>query len=330
MSDFPAQLERNGPQRCEAMSPAEARRWCEALARSHGENFPVITRFLPPELVPDFAAVYAFCRWADDLGDEVGDRDRSLALLSWWREELGRCFAGEPRHPVFVALAPTIRTHDLPRQPFEQLIDAFEQDQRVTRYRAWSDVIDYCRRSADPVGRLVLMLLHESRAEDVLSMSDAVCTGLQLTNHWQDVARDMIERDRIYIPSEMHRIERFEERLRLSAKQGHAPDQQFLGEARAAVRACVERTWPYFEKGGGLLDCVSARSRPIIWLFLQGGMSVLRQIEAWNYETVIHRPSLSRVRKAWLVGRAWWMWRGALRGEMGGAAATVAAREAAT
>lgn len=198
------QLDAFGPERCELLSVEQARSWCRRLALGRYENFSVLSALVPRDLRDDFAAVYAFCRWADDLGDEVGDPVRSLELLAWWRRELEQCFAGEPRHPVFIALHPTITKHDLPMQPFDALIRAFEQDQTKRRYETWEEVIDYCTRSADPVGRLVLMLCGEPRTEEVFTLSDKICTALQLTNHWQDVKRDILERDRIYIPRELY------------------------------------------------------------------------------------------------------------------------------
>lgn len=299
------QLDTFGPDRCETMSVKQARAWCARLARSRYENFSVLSSLVPQELREDFAAVYAFCRWADDLGDEVGDRERSLELLGWWRRELEQCFADEPRHPVFIALHPTIRQHDLPFALFDDLIGAFEQDQIVTRYETWEQVIDYCRRSANPVGRLVLMMCGEPRTEDLFDPSDAICTALQLTNHWQDVCRDILERNRIYIPSELITIENFEQRLIGSARQGYAVDRTFLDESRALTRTCVERTWPLFEAGDALLNRLSPRTRPIVWLLASGGHRVLRLIEMWNYETVLRRPKLSPAAKLMLIARGW-------------------------
>jgi squalene synthase HpnC len=306
MTVSPAQqLDIYGPQRCETLTVQQARQWCRRLARSRYENFSVLSGLVPIGLRDDYAALYAFCRWADDLGDEIGDKDRSLELLAWWRRELEQCFAGEPRHPVFIALAPTVERHRLPLEPFDDLIKAFEQDQTVSRYDTWEQLIGYCRLSADPVGRLVLMIAGESRDDDLFVLSDAICTALQLTNHWQDVRRDILERDRIYIPREFIEIERFEQRLVTTARQGFAPDRQFFGASRLLVRACVERTWPLFEKGTGLLEKLTPKSQPFVWLFLAGGTRVLRGIEAWNCETVLYRPRLSRTARLALVGRAW-------------------------
>jgi len=285
---------------------ATARAWCEGLARGHGENFVVLSRFLPAGLRGDFAAVYAFCRWADDLGDELGDRDASLAALRWWREELVACAAGEPRHPVFVALAPTLRRHDLPIAPFGHLIDAFELDQVRDRYATWDELLGYCRLSADPVGRIVLMLLGEGRDAETFAASDAICTGLQLANHWQDLRRDLLERNRIYVPRELNAIPEFEERFLRTARQGFACDRTFLAESRGLVRGLVERTWPFLERGESLLGRIRPEHRPVVWLFLHGGAAILREIGHWNFETVLHRPRVPTWTRLGLLARAWW------------------------
>ena len=299
------QLEAYGPDRCETLSVEQARAWCGRLARGRYENFTVLSRLVPGDLRDDFAAVYAFCRWADDLGDEVGHTERSLELLAWWRRELEQCFDGAPRHPVFIALAPTIERHDLPIEPFDDLIQAFEQDQVVKRYDTWEQLIDYCRRSANPVGRLVLMVSGEPRDDETFMYADAICTALQLTNHWQDVRRDILDRDRMYVPQTRIAIEDFEERLRASARQGYAVDQVFLQQSRRIIRGCVESTWPLFEEGEKLLPLLSPSTRPIVWLFCAGGEHVLRMIEMWNYETALHRPVMGRGTRMALVARAW-------------------------
>ncbi len=277
---------------------------CRQLALGRYENFSVLSWFVPRQLRDSFAAVYAFCRWADDLGDEIPDPQKALDLLVWWRAELEDCYRGQPRHPVFIALHPVIERHDLPQQLFDDLICAFEQDQRIFRYENWDQLIGYCRLSANPVGRLVLMLLDEPREDALFHRSDEICTALQLTNHWQDIHRDIMKRDRIYIPAECHKIEGFEERLIGSARQGYAVDREFLGESCQLVRNLVERTWPIYERGSKLLEKISTTSRPIIWLFSAGGQHVLRSIELWNYETVLHRPKLSIPAKLGLLFQA--------------------------
>lgn len=315
MTAIEEQLGRFGPERCEEMSVAQARAWCVRFARARRENFSVLSSLVPHGSHDDFAALYAFCRWADDLGDEVGSAERSLELLSWWRTELEACFAGSPRHPVFVALRPTIERCALPIKPFDDLIRAFEWDQRRSRWPTWDELLASCRLSADPVGRLVLMILGEPRDDERFAPSDRICTALQLTNHWQDVRRDLLERDRIYLPLEWtESIPDFEARLERTARQGYAPDREFLTAYREVLHRAVERTWTFWEEGEALLERVRAPHRPLIWLFCAGGQHVLRKIEEWSYETCIARPRLGAPRKVALLLRAKWMARSARRG----------------
>ena len=295
-----------GPTSSRIASLAESQQWCKQLTQSHGENFSVLSRFVTASLVNDFSAVYAFCRAADDLGDETESRERSTELLAWWRDQLHQCFAGHASHPIFVALMPVIARHSLPQEPFDDLISAFELDQTKTRYETWNEVIGYCKLSADTVGRLVLMLLGERRDEECLRASDAICTALQLTNHWQDARRDLLERDRIYVPRDFWKVDRFEERLVSTCRQGYAPDQRFLQSWRESVRELTLRTWELFESGSSLLPMLQPQHRPLIWLFLEGGTGTLRQIETWNYETCLSRPRLSKFAKISLLLRARW------------------------
>ena len=159
-----------------------------------------MTWLTPREYRPAFRSIYAFCRWSDDLGDEVGDRQRSLELLSWWRDELRAMYRGETRHPVMIALSETVERYGIPIEPFDRLISAFEQDQSVSEYETFEQLLDYCQRSANPVGHLVLHVAGAITPENV-RLADAICTALQLANFWQDVARDLAI-GRIYLPRE--------------------------------------------------------------------------------------------------------------------------------
>ena len=183
-----------------APSLAEAQEYCRRLARSHYENFSVATWFLPQRLRQHFFNIYAYCRISDDLGDEVGDPQASLQLLDAWEAELDACYRGNPRHPVFVALAETVRKFEIPQKPFADLLKAFRQDQTVTRYETFDDVLGYCRNSANPVGHLVLYLCGY-RDSERQGLSDFTCTALQLANFWQDVSVDY-SKGRIYLPLE--------------------------------------------------------------------------------------------------------------------------------
>src|SRR5215475_2755023 len=197
----PAEYVRSADAMSRRYTPEEACDYTRWLATHHYENFHVVSFLLPKRLHQDFYNVYSFCRWADDLGDEIGDTQESLRLLAWWRAELQKMYAGEATHPVFVALQGTAQRCRLPMEPFDDLIKAFEQDQTVTRYRNFEELFQYCRYSANPVGRLVLGLCGYRDAERQ-ALSDATCTALQLANHWQDVTVDLLK-DRVYLPLDL-------------------------------------------------------------------------------------------------------------------------------
>ncbi|MBI4201066.1 MAG: squalene synthase HpnC [Chloroflexi bacterium] len=273
------------------VSLAEARQYCESLARTHYENFPVATFLLPRRLRPHFYAVYAYCRWADDLGDETGDRSRALALLNRWEEELRACYQGQARHPVFVALRETIEQCEIPPEPFRDLLTAFRMDQTKTRYPTWAEVLEYCRYSANPVGRLVLCV-GGHRDPELDRLSDFTCTALQLANFWQDVRRDF-EIGRIYIP------------LETMARHGYSEDDlracRYDERFRNLLRELVERTRDWFERGLPLAARVDRRLAMDIELFSRGGMEVLRRIERQNYNVLARRPALDSDAKALLL-----------------------------
>lgn len=274
-----------------AATREEALAYTRWLAGVHYENFHVVSFLLPKRLHQDFFNVYAFCRWADDLGDEIGDTAESLRLLAWWRVELERMYAGEATHPVFVALKETAARHSLPIEPFEHLIRAFEQDQRVTRYRSWEEVLDYCRYSANPVGRLVLYLCGYSDAERQ-RLSDATCTALQLANFWQDVAVDLAK-DRVYIP------------LEVMERHGYTLDELFALKAtpafQAAMHEIVDRARELFLEGLPLAGMLDRRLAIDIELFSRGGMRILDKIEEQDYDVLARRPAISKVERVGLL-----------------------------
>ncbi len=275
-------------------SRAEAESYTRRLATSHYENFNVVSWLLPRRLHQHFYNLYAYCRWADDLGDEIPDTSRALELLAWWEDELRRCYARRPSHPVFIALSGTIRAFDIPMEPFADLLTAFRQDQVVHRYTDWVGVLGYCRYSANPVGRLVLYLCGYRDAERQ-HLSDATCTALQLANFWQDVSRDL-EKGRIYIPLDALREHGLEfadiEARRFSAKYA------------ALMRDLIARTRALFAEGAPLTNRVSGELRVDIEMFGRGGIAVLDAIEAMGCNTLEHRPSIGRGAQAMLLGRA--------------------------
>ncbi len=273
---------------CSLPQGEEYTRW---LATHHYENFHVVSWLLPKRLHQDFYNVYAYCRWADDLGDEMGDTVESLRLLAWWRRELRAMYAGEVRHPVFVALCGTVERYAIPQQPFDDLISAFEQDQTVTRYRNWDELFGYCRCSANPVGRLVLYLCGYSDAERQ-RLSDATCTALQLANFWQDVTVDW-EKDRVYVPLDV--LERHGSSVEEIAARRFTPG--FAAAMQDAV-ACARNL---FLEGLPLTGMVDRRLAVDIELFSRGGMRVLDKIAAQGYDVLARRPAISKTERVWIL-----------------------------
>ncbi len=291
---FAQELAILGPEgRYVPFSVQQARAYCRRLAESHYENFSVASLLLPRRLMRHFHAVYAYCSWADDLGDETGGGERALALLAWWREQLAQCYAGKPHHPVMVALAETIQRFAIPPEPFTNLIEAFEQDQRVKRYETFAQLEDYCRRSANPVGRLVLYLC-ETFDEEKAALSDKICTGLQLANFWQDVSRDL-DIGRIYLPmDDMRRFEYREEDLQA---------RRFTPAFGNLLQFEVKRAKKLFHEGSALIPLVPDDVRIDIELFLRGGLGILDKIRASDYDVLTERPVLRKWDKAALLGR---------------------------
>ena len=292
---FAAELDRFGPGRPQApFDLPRARAYCRRLTLSHYENFAVASLLLPRRLLRHFHAVYAYCRWADDLADEVGGGDRALDLLAWWRDELLACYGGRPTHPVLVALQPTIERFRIPPQPFLDLLSAFEQDQRVKRYQTFEQLMDYCRRSADPVGRLVLYL-GEAFDETRATLSDRICTALQLANFWQDVSRDL-DIGRVYLPEE--------DRRRFGYGDDDLEARRFTPAFADLLRFEVDRTRELFHRGRPLIDLLPPDLRIDVELFLRGGMAVLSKIEQCGYDVWKRRPVVSKWDQASLLARA--------------------------
>ncbi len=279
------------PSGCSVEQAQSYTRW---LATHHYENFTVVSWLLPQQLHPHFFNVYAYCRWADDLGDEIPGAARSLALLDEWEAELRRMYAGSPSHPVFVALAGSAREFGIPIEPFADLLKAFRQDQEIHRYADWDSVLGYCRYSANPVGRLVLYLCGY-RDPERQALSDAICTALQLANFWQDVARDL-ERDRIYIPMDMLQAHDVSVEELLARK--------FSNRYAAMMKKLIVQTRDLFAAGGRLPELVAPELRVDIELFRRGGLAVLDSIEAIGYDTLHHRPVISHSAQVRLLGRA--------------------------
>jgi len=292
--DFAAELRRWGPAGGVCPSRNFARSYCARVARSHYENFTVTSLLLPRKLLSHFHAVYAYCRWADDLADESGGGDTALSLLAWWQRDLQACYDGTPKHPVMIALQQTIRAKAIPPEPFQNLLVAFRQDQTKPVYATFDELLQYCQNSANPVGHLVLHLFDCYDAERA-ALSDYVCTGLQLANFWQDVARDLTI-GRIYIPEEDRR--RF----------GYSPDElharKMTPEFRELMRFEIERTRDFFHHGKPLLPLIPPRLRVDIDLFIRGGESILNAIERIDHDVWAQRPEVSKREKLRLFAAA--------------------------
>jgi squalene synthase HpnC len=277
-----------------APSLPDAYSYCERLARTHYENFSVASWFLPKRLRQHFFNVYAYCRISDDLGDETGNPAASLQLLDQWESELNACYQGTPRHPVFVALTGTVREFDIPKHEFADLLTAFRQDQTVTRYETFDDLLGYCRYSANPVGHLVLYLGGYRDAERQ-QLSDFTCTALQLANFWQDVSVDY-DKGRIYLPLASLR--------QFKVSEDDIANKNNSLQFRELMRFEVQRAREWFDRGLPLVGKVNRELAIDIELFTRGGQEILNAIERQDYAVLGRRPAISKPRKLALVARA--------------------------
>jgi squalene synthase HpnC len=295
---FATELATYGPRAGEtrhAPTLVEARRYCERLAKSHYENFTVASWLLPKQLRPHFHAIYAYCRWADDLADETAPGPAAIALLDWWEEQLDACYRGETYHPVFVALWPTIEEFEIPIEPFRDLLAAFRQDQYRKRYETFNDLLEYCRNSANPVGRLVLYVGRRATPEN-FALSDSVCTGLQLANFWQDVARDC-EIGRVYLPKESCRAAGYTAAM--------FERREYNAAFRTLLAAEVDRAERYLRAGEPLVKRVGPELAIDVALFIRGGLAILNAIRKLDFNVWRRRPEVSKLAKLKLLVQAW-------------------------
>lgn len=284
----------------------DALRWCGRYSRQHGENFTVVSWFLPRELRAPMFAVYAFCRFTDNLGDDP-DAEPSVRLerLDRWQADLERAFDGSrPQHPINVALQHVAESKPLRVDPFRRLIEANRLDQRKSRYETFQDVLGYCDLSANPVGEMVLGIWDIDTTTDEgryrLDLSDATCTALQIANHWQDVRRDYLDADRLYLPlDELNAFGLSEEDIAEGIRRQQCPD-----EYRTMMRFQVDRAEVWFRKGERLIDEVPPDLAIDLRLFTDGGRAVLKAIARQNYDTLTRRPRVGKGTRAWLALRA--------------------------
>jgi squalene synthase HpnC len=295
---FAADFELYGPQAPppKRMSLRKARRYCRRLARRHYENFTVVSFLLPGDLRQHLYNIYAYCRWADDLADESDSPERSLRLLDWWEQQLRECYGGQATHPVFMALGDTIRQFSIPIEPPVDLLVAFRQDQRQNRYESLDKVLEYCRYSANPVGRLVLYL---ARCHDPKRAvrADAICTGLQLANFLQDVALDW-DRGRIYLPRTQLQQFGYDEAMFARRECNEA--------FRRLMEAAIAEAEGFLRRGIPLVTMMPEELRLDVALFIHGGLEILGKIRQVDYDVWNRRPVLSKYEKLRLVLRCWW------------------------
>jgi squalene synthase HpnC len=291
---FGEDLRRFGPGSEVCVSRDQALAYCARLTATHYENFSVVTWLTPRAHRPAFQSIYAFCRWSDDLADEVGDRARALEHLNWWKDELKAMYHGETRHPVMIALAETVARHGIPIDPFLALISAFEQDQTVTEYLTYEQLLDYCARSANPVGHLVLCVADAFSPENA-RLADATCTALQLANFWQDVARDLAM-GRIYLPRD--------DRERFGYAESDLRALRFTPAFAELMRFQVTRARDLLREGRVLVPRMPRELAVDIDLFSRGGSAILDRIEARGFDVLSARPALTWWTKVRLLGRA--------------------------
>jgi squalene synthase HpnC len=299
------------------ISLPEAERYCRRLAKTHYENFTVASWLLPRRLRQHFFNVYAYCRWADDLADEAiklkGDSPIfadakigtvppntkigtvPLKLLDWWESQLRDCYREQSVHPVFIALAQTIKYFDIPDEPFVDLLKAFRQDQRIKRYETIDQLLDYCRFSANPVGRLVLYL-GESHSDERVRLADSICTGLQLANFCQDVAEDW-DRGRIYLPQADCRQFGYSEEM-FSRRECN---EEFC----RLMAAQVDRAEKFLRDGLPLINTMQPGLKLDTALFIHGGLAILKAIRRQNYDVWTSRPKVSKMEKLRLLFECW-------------------------
>jgi squalene synthase HpnC len=273
-------------------SSADAFRVCEELAYRHYENFPVASWLIPKAQRKYVAALYSFARTADDFADEPGySVAERIENLRRWEERLANCYEGTASHPIFVALAETVERFQIPQQLFLDLLSAFRQDVTINRYETFDELLAYCQRSANPVGRLILLLFNY-RSEQLFEQSDAICAALQLTNFLQDVSVDM-KTNRIYIPQEDFAEYEYTE-LDL---QNRTVNQAF----RMLMESQVRRTEELFAQGRPLLDAVGTDLRRELRLTWHGGMEILKKIRNAQFDVLSARPKLSAFDKLRLL-----------------------------
>lgn len=284
---------------------AKSRAECRAIAKASRENFLVATCLLPRAVRQPFYDLYAFCRTADDRADDSGTPEKAILALQEYRQAVARMYSEDSpsseNEGIFLALADTVQRFSIPRQLLDDLLDAFVQDQSMVRYRDEEQLLDYCRRSANPVGRMILTLADADTPENVV-LSDEICTALQLVNFWQDVSRDRLI-GRVYLPESIMRTFGFDEN---TIRSGLEAGQTTPSEVRAAIKFLCEQARERFDRGMPLVDRVPGWLSADLRLFAEGGLATIEAIEAIDFDVLRARPVVRRSTQLRLLGRAMW------------------------
>lgn len=273
---------------------SQSKKYCKTLADRHYENFSIASLLVPRSIRQDFFNVYAFCRWSDDLADELGDSAKSLRYLGWWQHQLQECFHGRASHPVYRALQESIRIHGLPIKPFQDLLEAFVQDQHTTRYSTDQDLLGYCRGSANPIGRILLQF-GKVESDHAKQLSDQICTGLQIANFCQDIRQDAM-RGRIYLPKERW------------AQYPITENEILTGNVSCnlvhAMQDWVSTAQSHLIAGLPLVKHVPRWLARDIQLFARGGLTVLENISSVGFDVWTQPIEVTRKQKVRLLLQA--------------------------
>lgn len=274
-------------------------RYCEKITKEHYENFPVASLLLPREKRKYIYSIYAFARAADDFADELnieGGKEKRLVLLDEWKQKLDDCYNGKAYSPIFIALMNTVEKCEIPKEPLGNLLKAFKQDVVKNRYNDFNEVLEYCKNSANPIGRVVLMIFG-IKEDELFKLSDNICTALQLTNFWQDVSVDL-EKDRIYIP--VHDMSGF------NVTEGQLLNKKADENFKNLMKNLIERTSKIFAEGKELIQRTSTdeklkKMKKELKLTWFGGNLILSKIKEIDYDVLNNRPKITFFNKLNLI-----------------------------
>ena len=284
------------------MNLVSAQEFCRQYTRQHYENFTVASFLLPRQVRQSFYPVYSFCRWAEDLGDESPDNQTALAALDDWNSQLNDCYQGRAEHPIFIALKPIVDEFSIPKSLFADLIAAFRLDQTKKEYNSREELLNYCKLSANPVGRIVLHLA-QTTDEESMALSDKICTGLQLANHWQDVARDK-RRKTLDGQSDSRRYVLLDDMNSCGYSLDDFENEVYNPAFIETMSRLCDWADSFFTEGSPLVSRVPRSFQTDIKLFIMGGQKIVEAIRRVDFNVWANRPTISRWSKFRLLLKA--------------------------